>query len=65
MHGNELCNAREIETTNDCQFLMVFGSSVLAASWFQSLLCLNPLMHNVPKWSDTLLKILKQMLQYF
>ena len=26
---------------------------------------LNPLMHNVPKWSDTLLKILQQMLQSF
>ena len=23
----------------------------------------NPLTHNVPKWSDTLLKILQQMLQ--
>ena len=32
MRGNELCNARETETTNDCQFLMVFGSSVLAVS---------------------------------
>ena len=26
---------------------------------------LNPLMHNVPKWSDTLLKILQEMLQDF
>ena len=25
----------------------------------------NHFMHNVPKWSDTLLKILKQMLQDF
>ena len=58
MHGNELCNAREIETTNERQFLMVFWSSVLVISWFQSLLCLNPLMYNVPKWSGTLLKIL-------
>ena len=32
MHGNELRNVREIETKNDCQLLMVFGSSVLAVS---------------------------------
>ena len=25
----------------------------------------NHFMHNVPKWSDTLLKILQQMLQNF
>ena len=28
----------------------------------QSLGILNPLMHDVPKWSNTLLKILQQML---
>ena len=31
----------------------------------QGTLRVNPLMHNVPKWSDTLQKSLQQMLQNF